>query len=275
MPTSARNLRRVIDAAAARRSIAPARLHYTVASTVVLQMVPSGVAKGGGAVRQRVNEHDARLTTDLDYSLDEGVDIDSFVDDFSERLADGWHGFTGLIKTLKKATPEGVPTRYVMDPFNVKLSYLGKPHMTVLFELGHSEAGSTDTPSERLGTDIVDIFTEIGLPSPHPVRVMSAEHQIAQKIHACTGPDAANRAHDLVDIQILAAVEDLDHELLSQIGHRLFEYRQQHPWPPTVVAHNGWRDLYANACADIDHHTVLPALDEAVDLINNLIEHTT
>lgn len=36
------------------------RLHSTVASTVastvVLQMVPYGVAKGGGAIRQRLNE---------------------------------------------------------------------------------------------------------------------------------------------------------------------------------------------------------------------------
>ena len=95
-PTSAVALRRAIDGAAARRSIAPGRLHYTVASTVVLQMVPSGVAKGGGAIRQRVNEHDARLTKDLDYSLDEGIDIDTFVDTFNERLAAGWNGFDGV-----------------------------------------------------------------------------------------------------------------------------------------------------------------------------------
>lgn len=65
-PPSSAALRRLIDDAAARRSVAPGRLHYTVASTVVLQMVPYGVAKGGGAIRQRVNEHDARLTKDLD-----------------------------------------------------------------------------------------------------------------------------------------------------------------------------------------------------------------
>lgn len=271
-PPSSAALRRLIDDAAARRSVAPGRLHYTVASTVVLQMVPYGVAKGGGAIRQRVNEHDARLTNDLDYSLDDGIDIDTFVDTFNERLAAGWHGFSGVLKTLKKATPEGVPSEYVMDPFEVKLSYRGKPYRTVLFELGHPEAGSTDEPVKRLGSDIAEIFTEVGLPAPEPVRVMSAEHQITQKIHACTGPDAASRAHDLVDIQILAAVEDLDYPAIAAIGKRLFAYRQRHEWPPTVVAHDGWDGLYARACEDLVNDTVLTAVGEAVDLVNGIVK---
>jgi hypothetical protein len=271
-PTSAVALRRAIDDAAARRSVAPGRLHYTIASTVVLQMVPHGMAKGGGAIRQRVNEHNARLTTDLDYSLDEGIDIDAFVDTFNERLNTGWHGFSGVLKTLKKATPKGVPTEYVMDPFEVKLSYLRKPYRTVLFELGHPEVGSTDEPVERLGRDIAAIFTEVGLPTPKPVRVMSAEHQIAQKIHACTGPDAGSRAHDLVDIQILAAVEDIDYAAIAVIGPRLFSYRQRHEWPPTVVAHEGWDGLYASACEDLVSDTVLAVVGEAVDLVNSIIE---
>jgi hypothetical protein len=271
-PTSAAALRRAIDDAAASRSIAPGRLHYTVASTVVLQMVPYGVAKGGGAIRQRVNEHDARLTKDLDYSLDEGIDIDTFVDTFNERLTAGWNGFAGVLKTLKKATPEGVPTEYVMDPFEVKLSYLGKPYRTVLLELGHPEVGSADEPVERIGSDIAEIFTEVGLPAPKPVRVMSAEHQITQKLHACTGPDAASRAHDLVDIQILAAVEDLDYAAIASIGLRLFAYRQRQEWPPTVAAYDGWDALYASACEDIVNDTVLAAVGEAVDLVNGIVE---
>ena len=269
---SAAALRRSIDDAAARRSVAPGRLHYTVASTIALQMVPYGVAKGGGAIRQRVNEHDARLTRDLDYSLDDGVDIDTFVDTFNERLAAGWHGFTGVLKPLRKATPAGVPTEYVMDPFEVKLRYLGKPYRTVLFELGHPEVGSSDEPAERLGSDIVEIFTEVGLPAPDPVRVMSAEHQITQKIHACTGPDAASRAHDLVDIQILAAVEDLDYASIAAIGPRLFAYRKHHEWPPTVVAYNGWGGLNASACEDIVNDTVLADVGGAVAFVNGIIE---
>ena len=177
-----------------------------------------------------------------------------------------------MLEILKKATPEGVPDGYVMEPFDVKSSYLGKPYATVLFEHGHPEVGSTNEPVERLGSDIEAIFTEVGLPAPVPVRVTSAEHQIIQKIHACTGPDATSRAHDLVDIQILAAVDDLNYTAIAAIGPRLFAYRQSHQWPPTVAAHDGWDGLYASACEDITNETVLAAVSDAVDFVNGVIE---
>jgi hypothetical protein len=53
---------------------------------------------------------------------------------------------------------------------------------------------------------------------------MSAEHQIAPKLHARTGEAASGRAHDLIDIQILAAIEDVDHAEIGRIGRRLFAY---------------------------------------------------
>ena len=271
-PINESALRRSVDAAAARRSLAPGRLHYTVASTVVLQMVPYGVAKGGGAIRQRVNEQDARLTRDLDFSLDEGVDLDTFVDACNDLLENGWHGFTGVLKPMKQATPAGVPIEYLMTPFEVKLKYCGKSYCTVVFELGHPEAGSADQPDRRLGTDIVEIFTEVGLPPPEPVSVMTAEHQITQKIHACTGPDAADRAHDLVDIQILAVVEDLDFTEIAAIGRRLFAYRQRHEWPPTVSAHDGWHTLYAKACEDLVGDMVNTDVSVAIDIVNDIIQ---
>ncbi len=70
----------------------------------------------------------------------------------------------------------------------------------------------------------------------------------------------------------LAAVEDLDYAAIATIGPRLFAYRQRHEWPPTVVAHDGWRGLCANACEDIVNDTVLAAVGEAVDLVNGIIE---
>ena len=142
-------------------------------------------------------------------------------------------------------------------------------------ELAHAEIDSTDVAVERLGTDITAIFDEIGLPQPAPVRVISAEHQIAQKLHACTGEAAGGRAHDLIDIQILAAIEDIDHAEIGGIGGRLFAYRQRHEWPPVVVPYEGWKDLYVAALDDLENETVLIALEDAVDFANRLIEATT
>lgn len=271
-PLNVKALRRAIEDSAARRAVSAQRMQYTVASTVALQMVPDGAAKGGGAIRHRVSETEARLTTDLDFARATGMDLDTFIDAYSDQLEIGWSGFTGVLKVEKSKRPDDVPDEYVMDRFSIKLKYQGQPYCSVILELVHAEIGSADAAVERLGTDIVAIFDEIGLPQPAPVRVISAEHQIVQKLHACTGEAASGRAHDLIDIQILAGIEDIDHAEIGRIGRRLFGYRRRHEWPPVVVPYQGWEDLYAAALADLENETVLPSLEDAIDFANRLIE---
>lgn len=143
------------------------------------------------------------------------------------------------------------------------------------FELGHSEIGSGDRPVERLGTDIAEIFAEVGLPEPMHVPVITAEDQIVQKIHACTCPTPDGRpnerAHDLVDIQILAAVEDLDYAVIADLGARLFAYRRRHEWPPDLMVHEGWEPLYAQARADLVDSPVLDDVNDAADFVRQII----
>jgi hypothetical protein len=162
-PLNIKALRLAVDDAAVRRAVAPSRMQYTVASTVALQMVPDGATKGGGAIRQRVSETEARLTTDLDFARPAGVALDSFVDAYSDQLEIGWSGFTGILKAEKSKRPEDVPDGYIMDRFSIKLKYLSQPYCSVTFELVHAEIDSADTSVERLGTDIAAIFTEIGV----------------------------------------------------------------------------------------------------------------
>ena len=278
-PADDKELRKRIEEAAERRSVAPGRLQYTVASTIVLQMVPSGVAKGGGGVRQRVNEREARLTKDLDFARPTDMSVVAFVDAFADRLEVGWADFSGTLKVDRKAAPAAVPDEYVMDPFRIALRYRGKSYCSVLFELGHSEIGSGDRSVERLGTDIAEIFAEVGLPEPHPVRVMTAEDQIVQKIHACTCPSAEGmpnaRAHDLVDIQILAAVEDLDYGEIGRLGDRLFAYRRRHAWPPVLTVHEGWESLYQKARSGLVGSIVLDDVNAAAAFVREIIRRAT
>lgn len=252
--------------------IAEPRLRRTVAHTIVGQMLPAGVVKGGASIRLRTNEHDARLTRDLDFSPRPGVATENFEDELADNLERGWHHVTGRLVTKRKARPEGVPTEYVMQPYEIKLSFHGTAWTTVVFEVGHPEIDSTDTPEHRLAEDITRIFSDLGLPVPEPIAVMAAAHQAAQKIHACTGPTASQRAHDLVDLQILDRADPLDPTEVAEAGARLFDYRQQQPWPPTVVAHDTWPDLYAAATSELATG-VLP-LDEAVAWLNELISRS-
>ena len=51
--------------------------------------------------------------------------------------------------------------------------------------------------------DAAVLFARVGLPAPGRAPLMPLDHQVAQKLHALTGP--GDRARDLVDLQLIAA----------------------------------------------------------------------
>ncbi|MGP9488285.1 nucleotidyl transferase AbiEii/AbiGii toxin family protein [Glutamicibacter sp. 287] len=200
------------------------RRRTSMALVIVGQMLPGGSVKGGSAMALRYGTG-TRFTRDLDAARASG--LAKFRDDFADRLLEGWEGFTGRLVEKKQLKPAGVPAFYVMKPFDVKLDYKGKAWCTVPFELGHNEIGDAEHPVLVLAENLIDMFTSLGLPSPAPVPVMPADHQIAQKIHASTAP-GSDRARDLVDLQLLGTQEQLDLTQVRSTCVRLFTYRKAH-----------------------------------------------
>ncbi len=186
------------------------RTRTSLAHTVIAQLLPAGVVKGGAAIKFRTGDHASRVTRDLDATRAAGHTVESYAAELSDRLAEGWHGFTGRLVDRVPAGPLGVPDDYVMNPFDVKLAYAGQSYVTIEFELGHDEVGSTTEPRLALDVGIADVIERLGFPTPAPVAVLAVEHQVAQKLHTCTTPNRQGgneRAHDLVDLQILVAAD--------------------------------------------------------------------
>lgn len=235
-----------------------------MALVVVGQMLPAGAVKGGSAMALRYGRA-TRFTKDLDAARP-GT-LAEFTDDFEERLRTGWSGFTGRLIERTAPKPAGVPTTYVMQPVDVKLDYLGEPWCTVTFELGHNEIGDADAPETALADDLADLFPSVGLPRPEPVSVRRSDHQIAQKLHAATGP-GSERAHDLIDLQLLDREEDLDLALVRETCTRLFTYRAGQQWPPVVVVNENWDALYDASSTGVD---VIPGIAAAAAWANDFI----
>jgi hypothetical protein len=84
--------------------------------------------------------------------------------------------------------------------------------------------------------------------------------------------DANDRAHDLVDLQILEQKEDIDRAELAMIATRLFKVRNAQPWPPVVVAHPGWQTIYNEAADGLD---VREDFEHAVEWANGFIRSLT
>ncbi|MGI8521884.1 MAG: nucleotidyl transferase AbiEii/AbiGii toxin family protein, partial [Nocardioidaceae bacterium] len=108
----------------------------------------------------------------------------------------------------------------------------------------------------------------VGLETPKPVPVMRADHQVAQKLHAVSG-EGSERARDLVDLQLIDRGEDLDLSQVRATCARLFEYRRQQPWLPTVAVGEGWGTLYEAAIEDVQ---ALPDVEAAVAWVNAFVE---
>jgi len=206
-----------------------------MANTIVAQMLPNGAIKGGSAIKFRLGYGGTRFTNDLDTVYRTG--LKEFIADYEAKLKNGWCGFTGKIVTKTPAKPKDVPTEYVMQPFEVKLSYNGKPWITVILEVGHNEIGDGDKPDWGMSSDVISIFEELGFPAPKPVALMPLPHQIAQKLHGLS-EQGSERAHDLIDLQLIVANADLDLRKTREICERLFEYRKKQKWPPTITIGN-------------------------------------
>jgi hypothetical protein len=218
------------------------RMRTLVANAIVAQMLPDGVVKGGSAVRMRFGSGATRYTTDLDTAT--ASDPDEYAARLSEALAAGWEGFTGRVVRREPATPPGIPGEYVMRPFDVKLSYLGKPWCTVPLEVGFDEVGDAERADATSQAEASDALGRLGFPAVGDVALMDLCHQVAQKLHGLTG--GGDRVRDLVDLQLIMGNADVDLARTRIICARLFAYRKAQEWPPRVVAGEGWGELYAD-----------------------------
>jgi predicted nucleotidyltransferase component of viral defense system len=237
-----------------------------MAAVILAQMLPPAAIKGGTAMKIRLGEKTTRFSQDLDIARQES--LRNFLDQLEENLKNGWHGFTGTVtESRSKPKPTGVPADYIMTPYEIKMQYLGRPWTTVVLEVGHDELGDTFDAHTTMSEEVTDLFESVGLPAPTPVPVVATHHQIAQKIHA-TSRSGSERAHDLVDLQLLEASENLDLPLIKDICTRLFDFRRGHQWPPTVIENEGWDSLYKEAADGIP---VLQSVGEAVAWSNDFI----
>ena len=236
------------------------RYRTTMANVVVGQMLPNGVVKGGTALKIRFGNAETRFTTDLDTARAE--DTDAFIEELGSRLAQGWEGFTGRVVTRKPASPKSVPSQYVMQPFDVKMSYIGRSWCTVQLEVGHMFLGLLDAAVTEFGhTSIVACtFRLFGL---ELIRLNILDLRLD-----VLDDGLLALLHDLVDLQLIMRDESIDLAEVRSTCERLFSYRQAHGWPCSINAASDWASIYGEASEGL---TVIQDVDEAVAWANELV----
>jgi hypothetical protein len=266
IPNSRRNLDIAIDRVLGS-SANTLQVRTVLANTIIGQLLPGGAVKGGSALKLRYGDNATRFTRDLDTARAE--DLSVFIEKLDGALKEGWNGFTGRIIPKDPAKPRNVPGEYIMQPFEIKVEYNGKSWVTVPLEIGHDEIGDTTNPDYFISEDIVNLFEQLGFPAPKPIALMPIHHQIAQKLHAVSG-EGSERAHDLIDLQVIEKNEIIDYALTKEACLRLFKSRKMQSWPPTIVKGINWESLYDAQLLGLE---ALPNVDEAINWTNALI-HT-
>lgn len=242
------------------------RLRRTLANVIAGQFLEGAVMRGGGSLKLRYGEQATRYTLDFDASRK--IDEDAFVERYNAKLGIGWSLFSGRLVRTPKPRPRNIPGEYVMQPFEVKLTYKNQPWCTVDLEVSYDEVGDADACDlVSLPEGVLESFRALGLPDPSPIPLMRISHQFAQKLHGVTDSQYC-RAQDLIDLQLMASREQIDFPEVRTICTRLFANRRKQTWPAKVVATAEWRIAYDRTKGNLP---VLPTVDEAVAWANDMI----
>jgi hypothetical protein len=184
--------------------------------------------KGGVAMELRFAEH-ARATKDLDLAM-EGARADR-LRSLRNALGAGFDEFSFRIKAQTRDMEQADTIRV-----QVAIQHRTRSWQTIEVDLGPSKADQIDLIEPQ-----VRGLVELGLPVVSPVRCLGLAEQVAQKLHACTGPSAAGRARDVLDILLIEVLGQLDYSAAANAARRVFSERATHPFPPLFAMPPEWR----------------------------------
>lgn len=277
-PTNLRSLRDRLVQTAEREGVLFGRLQRHVAMIVVAQFAatltdehgaPLLLVKGGSSLELRRGIPDSRTSKDFDTVARR--DIESVHEQLADAGEIGWHGFTAIFTPPEEIDVPVLPIK--PRRFMTKLSYRGQPFASVPIEVSTVEAGNADQ-FDTLTSEALDL---VGVAADVTVACMTLPWQVAQKLHAVTAvlqaPKVNDRAHDLVDLQLLEVLLT-DDDLVStrRACIAVFETRAQHVWPPTIAALPHWPAIYSRAMEGLDHLEISKTVDVAAERVQRFVE---
>jgi hypothetical protein len=132
----------------------------------------------------------------------------------------------------------------------VAVQYKTRAWQTVDIDLGPGGAREVD-----LLEPAITGLAEMGLPMVPHVRCLGINEQVAQKLHACTGPQREDRARDVLDILLVDMLGQLDYVRTRTAAERIFAERATHAFPPMATLPAEWRRELENLAQELGYRT--------------------
>jgi Nucleotidyl transferase AbiEii toxin, Type IV TA system len=236
-PRPAERLEKTLARVAREQGLAQERLRRWVSFLALCGVLERAVGegilenydlKGGVALELRFAEG-ARATKDIDIGVP---------GERAERLR-AFQGAVALGFDEFTFQPKGKPLSMdKVDAVRLELAirYRTRAWQTIEVDLGLSGAGEVD-----LVVPMVEGVAEMGLRVPSPVRCLNLSEQVAQKLHACTGPYSQGRARDVLDILLIDLLGKLNVSAVRVAAERIFAVRATHDFPPPIRIPAEWQ----------------------------------
>ena len=140
----------------------------------------------------------ARATKDVDIGL-VGERAER-LQTFRDALALGFDEFSFQLKGKPLSMDNADAVRLELG-----VLYRTRAWQTIDIDLGPAGSGEVD-----LVEPTIRGLSAMGLRIPSPVRCLNLSEQVAQKLHACTGPYSKGRARDVLDILLIDLLGKID-----------------------------------------------------------------
>ncbi len=253
---SVQAMERWIHDAQKQTGIAPKRLGWIVATTVVVAALqralegdsPLFLVKGGVYLELNLGLR-SRATTDVD-TMFRGQ-LSEFSDKLDEALSLPWGPFE-LIRTEIETidAPKLIKPRRFWVKLHAKGSVWRKVKIEVSFPEGSMAGRDMPIPVPSVGY--------FGLQPPEYLMGIAMDYQVAQKLHAASDPDEEGyenqRVHDILDLLLIKdAFYERSTLSLREACSDIFRYRAaeaeelERPvryWPPVFRINGYWRVAY-------------------------------
>jgi len=184
--------------------------------------------KGGVAMELRFAGA-ARATKDMDLGL-EGNRAER-LKVFEQALVFGFDAFAFRLKSQTRSMDLADTIRV-----EVAVQYRTRAWQTIEVDLGPAGTGAID-----LVEPTIRGLAEMGIPITSPIRCLGLSEQLAQKLHACTGPHSKGRARDILDILLIDLLGKLDYIKVRAAAEEVFAERATHAFPPDTAIPSNWR----------------------------------
>lgn len=236
-PKPVERLEKILARVAREQGLDQERLRRWVSFLALCGVLERGLDEGilgtyylrGGVAMELRFAGAARATKDMDLGLD--GNRAQRLKGFEQALALGFDAFTFRMKSQTRSMDLADTVRV-----EVAVQYRTRSWQTIEVDLGPAGTGAID-----LVEPAIRGLTEMGLPVTSPVRCLNPSDQLAQKLHACTGPHSHGRARDILDILVLDLLGRLDYSKVRDAAERVFSERATHPFPPEVTIPAAWR----------------------------------